>query len=673
MPDSNFWDLDYDKNKTTNNAQVEKQIESDFFDLSNAPNLDNQDISTNLSDYVSVEQKEERGLLGNLGGSLASGGLDIVGGINALPPLIARGLYNLGAIPQNAIAELFNIDSLKASYNENIADVPVIKDVDQFFIGRAEKAFELSDDLSTTGRYEKDMLTNLQEGNYSKLGGQLFYSAVETAPQLLAMYFTAGLGGSASTGNMLGQSATKASLLNNTPSILMGGSSAGREFVETADDENLTENEKIINSLAKGGAEAIWEQVWTLPLINKINAGDEVAEEIAEGFFNEALYFGKKFTKNALGESFEEVGTEATNILTDISMDKDTGDIGSRLFSAGAGALFTGGAMGSINTAQNIRYNRNARNLQQQQSAQIQQDINQNIEDLNDLSTNTPAESWYNENDIQKPIDTSNLERDIPGLEDFFNVSAEENLNTPQIDTENIDLTENIDVIERTADMSERNLENVGSRKINAYQYENPEIKPFYQEMANQLLGDLQAGTKGGQRIPIRGEDGYIEDWTGQTRFMSETITDIKEDTGASYADIEDALNRIIEDKGLENRALAKRIELILDDKLTNGYKAWGGYDIPPNQEYIQVKQQIEQDMGVDAVTDGSMEISEQPLESREQPTQQVEIEGNTVDMSVSALSDSKGNYIVDGDTFIELPEIVEIAETINEGKTPSI
>lgn len=64
-------------------------------------------------------------------------------------------------------------------------------------------------------------------------------------------------------------------------------------------------------------------------------------------------------------------------------------------------------------------------------------------------------------------------------------------------------------------------------------------------------------------------------------------------DSGMPYARIEKALDAIIKDQGLENYADAKRVELVPDDILTNGYLDMDGMPLPGVQEYVDAKNGI--------------------------------------------------------------------------------
>lgn len=89
----------------------------------------------------------------------------------------------------------------------------------------------------------------------------------------------------------------------------------------------------------------------------------------------------------------------------------------------------------------------------------------------------------------------------------------------------------------------------------------------------------------------------------------SEAIEKIKDGTGKSYDDISDALNRLINDDGQENIALSKRIELVIDDMLSDGYTAFDGTEVPPNESYIAEKSKIEK--GVQGIKE---ELQHTPL-----------------------------------------------------------
>ena len=138
----------------------------------------------------------------------------------------------------------------------------------------------------------------------------------------------------------------------------------------------------------------------------------------------------------------------------------------------------------------------------------------------------------------------------------------------------------------------DRDIKDVGNRKVNAYMYENPEVKPFFQEEANVMLGELQRTTKGERfyNMDVYYETNGEAGITGTSRNTSDDIAYLLDELKYSYKQIESGLNAIIEDNGKENNAVSKRIEFLLNDRLMNGYQDFEfGLGIPPNQDYVNL------------------------------------------------------------------------------------
>ena len=148
------------------------------------------------------------------------------------------------------------------------------------------------------------------------------------------------------------------------------------------------------------------------------------------------------------------------------------------------------------------------------------------------------------------------------------------------------------DSIEPIDPFESRDMEAVGSRSVKAYMYENPEVKPFFQREAEVMLGDLQRTTKGeiGYNAQLHYDSGGEAGFWGVQRNTAPDIAELKDRFGYTYNQIEAGIKAIIEDNGKENNACSKRIEFMLNDRLLNGYRDFdGGFDIPANQEYINL------------------------------------------------------------------------------------
>lgn len=142
--------------------------------------------------------------------------------------------------------------------------------------------------------------------------------------------------------------------------------------------------------------------------------------------------------------------------------------------------------------------------------------------------------------------------------------------------------------------IDDRDWDEVGNRKINAFSFDNHGIRPWIIQEAEYLMRDLM-DTSPAARYPIKSEYEFFhwlpsDEWSGSPRVTSESIERIKDMSGASYAEIKDALERLIDGGGKENTALCKRIELVINDRLTYGYKTFEGYPIPPDEEYLKFK-----------------------------------------------------------------------------------
>lgn len=141
--------------------------------------------------------------------------------------------------------------------------------------------------------------------------------------------------------------------------------------------------------------------------------------------------------------------------------------------------------------------------------------------------------------------------------------------------------------------IDQRDSNTVGERRIKAFQFDHPEVHSFYKEAAANLMEELNYAEKGGGIVKLKehgaGDDQYIR----MKRSASERIAKLLDDEDISYADIERSISAIINDKGQENFAAAKRVELLLDNMLSNGYRdVHGGYH-EPNADYLEAKQAI--------------------------------------------------------------------------------
>ena len=147
------------------------------------------------------------------------------------------------------------------------------------------------------------------------------------------------------------------------------------------------------------------------------------------------------------------------------------------------------------------------------------------------------------------------------------------------------DAMSNYESNEVESPLKNRDMDSIGKQtKVNAYQYDNPKVKPYFQEMAQQMGEDLAYISSSDNRSTQKG---------GGTKLSATTkaMDILHNEQGYSYNQIAQGLQNIIDDKGSENNAISKKIELVIDEQLRNGYTNALGKNIEPNQEYINAIQ----------------------------------------------------------------------------------
>ena len=141
-----------------------------------------------------------------------------------------------------------------------------------------------------------------------------------------------------------------------------------------------------------------------------------------------------------------------------------------------------------------------------------------------------------------------------------------------------------------------RDMGTVGNRSVNAFQFDNPALHEYYVGAAQDLLADL-ADSVPADRFPVERmnpDTGMVETvWTGNKRYTTDQIASLLDDQKLTYNDIQKAAQAIIENHGQDNYAAAKRVELVLDDMLTNGWRDVTGRQHGPDQAYISAKSSI--------------------------------------------------------------------------------
>lgn len=168
-----------------------------------------------------------------------------------------------------------------------------------------------------------------------------------------------------------------------------------------------------------------------------------------------------------------------------------------------------------------------------------------------------------------------------------------------------------------------RSRDSVASRRVNAFQYDWPNLQQYIRQAAENLIADADISlqypaTRRSERT-TQGKQ-YLQEIT-----ESEPLRQAM-NMGISRSNIITAAENLIADAGRENNAASKRLELVLDEMLTYGYTTVDGRYFPPDQEYIAEKSRIA------GAREGGYEAPDEPLPmwDMEEETQRLYGQQNT-------------------------------------------
>lgn len=197
-----------------------------------------------------------------------------------------------------------------------------------------------------------------------------------------------------------------------------------------------------------------------------------------------------------------------------------------------------------------------------------------------------------NSNNVSKNIETpDNVRQKEVELKDFDDPRVSGNLNPLKVENNFKPIVPEKTNVDVGRDLT--NIKEVGDRSVKLLSNEMGELRPYLKEEAEATLRELQDVIKG-ERFA------HYDDFTGETivtgtkKQVSPTIQAIQDlIPNASYDKIRKGLNDIIEGK---DTSIAKKIELILDDNLSNGrFSGNEGIEVPAVKEYLQIKELYKQ------------------------------------------------------------------------------
>ena len=390
---------------------------------------------------------------------------------------------------------------------------------------------------------------------------------------------------------------------------------------------------------------------------------DAYAYALGNGMFNAAIEVGggiqtlprelqNESVWRAVGKTMlEEAGEEVTQGIAERGAQNIFYNKGNPLFSAtdpnavlnpntakeeaigGAvvGGLLGGGQAGTVNLINAIV---NAQNTAPQthntDTAQIPSQIPRSAENggnLADESKAAPQDEKAAQSAQEKPSIISFMQGENGKRVPISMLDGRVDANTVTEAFESgrvgMDAKGNAFLADESRHIDRRNYGNVSDRSVNAFQFDNPWLHGYFVEAANALYDDFQNAEKGGQIVeapPAFDEPGLNSTYIRTKRSATPEVAELLDDARLSYGEIDKAITAIIENHGQENYAAAKKVEVLLDKMLTNGYTTSYGEKVPPNARYIADKASVlgslneGQEIGVDALAD----VDALPAEKRD-------------------------------------------------------
>ena len=365
------------------------------------------------------------------------------------------------------------------------------------------------------------------------------------------------------------------------PLAAMGAISAAGKTAEL-NARGLSPSEALTRGAVAGGIEAATEKIPLENLLSVVRTG------------------GSSALRNVLRQAGIEAGEESVSYLANYIADRAAQDPEAEfslqeLARSAAGGALSGGVFGG--TAMGI----NALTSPRQTTAPTQTGQTATPSGVEAGAQTTEAAPILRPNQVLLPTEPGQ----VTVLPRGEMSGAQQNGALTQ--TQEIQAAANVQTENQTGrglgtqiPVEERTWEDASNRRVNAFQYDHPELRPYYAEAAQALRNELAAGTRG-ERFAIRDQDGYITGYTGTSRSQSSPIEQALDNANLSYADIDRALTAIINDQGQENYAAAKKMELVLDDMLSNGYTGTDGHVYGPNDAYLSARESVNRGLPADS------------------------------------------------------------------------
>ena len=317
----------YVETEDTELAPVDTSLEfqsTDPFVINGKP-VTEQEFDNYKKELLTKKMAENMSFMDKLTVDLMKGG----GTLGEMLASIPETLYDIGAIPQNIVAEVFDIKGLKASSKKTKEALDIKNPILEYYQEEAEKLGKIQNIYNDKNYDHQGIYKNFQEGNYSDGFKQLASGITESAPVSISMM----MGGAAAS--------TKQLIAGSTVGF------AGPEIEEQLKKEGQSELTSVIKGLGLGAAESVFSSIGsgTMGKVYKDIILKEGKEEGVKIFRNGLVEMYataiKKFGAPAsmVGEGIEEVATTITqNLINGVDPFSNVAD--SFIQGVGGGTLY---------------------------------------------------------------------------------------------------------------------------------------------------------------------------------------------------------------------------------------------------------------------------------------------------------------------------------------------
>ena len=369
---------EYVEPEDTELAPVDTSLDSQSNEpfVINGKPVTEQEFEDYKKDLLTKKMAENMSFADKLMVDLMKGG----GTLGEMLASIPETIYDIGAIPQNIIAEVFDIKGLKASSKKTKEALDIKNPILEYYQKETDKLEKVQNIYNDKNYDYQGISKNFQKGNYSDGFKQLASGITESAPISISMM----MGGAAAS--------TKQLITGSTVAF------AGPEIEDQLNKEGQSELTSVIKGLGLAGAESVFSSIGsgTMGKVYKDIILKEGKEEGVKIFRNGLveMYSNaiKKFGAPAsmVGEGIEEVATTVTqNLINGIDPFSNITD--SFIQGVGGGTLY-GSPVNAVKITEavksgiaNVSVNKNLKKSNFKNISEVFLDANANKTQLNIL------------------------------------------------------------------------------------------------------------------------------------------------------------------------------------------------------------------------------------------------------------------------------------------------